>query len=178
MRVENHLDLRERLKNLEDLVSSVAQQELRTPSTTSLDFNSFLSPDETKKYSPSPLGPSREDNHLLRPGSFRGTQMRYTESNHWSSVLESIRSIRADISPANAQSNTSPSIGIEGISEDECSVSDLDLTFVSAQTPTLEDILLNLPSRRICDNLVSRYFRSKQIVLRRSHSLQMGAIID
>ncbi|KAF7563908.1 hypothetical protein G7046_g215 [Stylonectria norvegica] len=94
----------------------------------------------------------------------RGNQASYVDSSHWSSILEDIRGIREQLTPQDGQEQNSmtdsPTTGSEWTMAEEPQ-GEIDLVFGSAEHLNLQHILAALPTRQVCDGLVSHYFRSK-----------------
>ncbi|CAM1510895.1 Fc.00g084080.m01.CDS01 [Cosmosporella sp. VM-42] len=101
---------------------------------------------------------------ILTPGSHAS----YVDSSHWSSILEDIREIREQISPSNIPGQVamveSSTTGSDWTLAEEPQ-GDTDLVLESAEKLDLQQILGSLPSRQVCDGLVSNYFRSRFTIL-------------
>lgn len=89
----------------------------------------------------------------------RGGQMNYVDSSHWLSILNEIKEVREQLS--NNQAQEEPST--RGMS----SQPEVDLVFDPMQPSTLREILQSLPPRTVCDSLLSQYFNSQYLILRR-----------
>lgn len=101
---------------------------------------------------------------LERHGTFRGDST-YADSSHWSTILDSIKDIRANFCPSDSQGIPTPSEQTDYTLE-EHSVSDLGLAAQPPRVVNIQRILDEIPPRQICDSLVSQYFRAHQIILR------------
>lgn len=99
----------------------------------------------------------------LGNGTLGGKHAGYTDSNHWSSVLAIIRSIREELSPSNTQQSIST--GSQSFQDDDHPAVDLGLA--STRIANMHEVLQRLPPREICDNLVTQYFRLENIILRK-----------
>ncbi|KAJ3540398.1 hypothetical protein NM208_g5087 [Fusarium decemcellulare] len=156
----------ERLKTLEDLISSMSQKFVpKDPmaSLTLVDDSHSIEDEMTELEAGS--GPQRLTSEGT--GTLSGSQVTHADSSHWSSMLENIRAIRDELSPSNSQ--LQPSSVISSTPETEPSPAgnhhgQVDLELGSTTPLDLQQILQGLPSRQVCDNLVSHYFRSRHII--------------
>jgi hypothetical protein len=98
----------------------------------------------------------------------------HIESSHWSSVLEDIRQIRDQLSPSSSghdaqehawNSFGSPSESVLPSRENRPGAGE-DLVFGAMPRLDMRQILGSLPSRQVCDSLVSRYFLASHQILR------------
>lgn len=105
------------------------------------------------------------------------SQPGFTESNHWLSIIEDIKDIRAQLSPANADSAThSSSLGASSHgpkagsdASSPANASDLGLRHIGLVS--IDDVLKGLPARELCDFWVSHYFQARFTTLREYISL-------
>jgi hypothetical protein len=163
------VNLTDRLKNLEALVSSLASQDLVVQQRQQSDGSSHA-PMAVSSQEPglAPRPSSSEGKKGLKPETprIRPTQdghVNYVDSNHWLSVLEDIREVREHLSPDGT-------VLSEEASRDEGPKWEPDDRPVSSvlgleANLSLEEILTSLPPRAICDRLLSHYFNSRFQVL-------------
>jgi len=86
----------------------------------------------------------------------------HVDSSHWVSILEDIKEVRESLSTVD------PFSLLEPTSDDRTSENpDLSLALGSEHGLKIKDILVSLPTRPICDMLVSRYFNARYMVLGR-----------
>ncbi|KXG53681.1 Transcription factor [Penicillium griseofulvum] len=89
----------------------------------------------------------------------------HVDSSHWVSILEDIKEVRESLSTVD------PFSLLEPTSDDRTSENpDLSLALGSEHGLKIKDILVSLPTRPICDMLVSRYFNARYMVLGIVHS--------
>lgn len=91
----------------------------------------------------------------------QGGQLNYVDSSHWLSILHDIKEVREQLSSSNPQGQEDQSCDNIGPEPE------VDLVFSPLQPPALHEILQSLPSRPICDSLISQYFNSKYMILRK-----------
>jgi hypothetical protein len=84
----------------------------------------------------------------------KGGQLNYIDSSHWRSILNDIKEVREQLSIQDE-----PDIEVQP---------EVDLVF--GPQPT-SDILQSLPSRPVCDGLLSQYFNATYMILRKSFIL-------
>jgi hypothetical protein len=89
-----------------------------------------------------------------------GAETNYVDSSHWLSVLNEIKEVREYLQPGNVARESLPDNG----PGTETSV---DLVFGSVQHLQLPDILRAIPQRRVVDSLLSSYFNTKYMILRK-----------
>ncbi|KAF4464113.1 hypothetical protein FALBO_9054 [Fusarium albosuccineum] len=158
----------ERLKILEDLISSMSQKFVpKDPmaSLTLVDDSPLMEDNITGGELETGSGPHRATSEGT--GTLSGSQVTHADSSHWSSILENIRAIRDELSPSSFQ--LQPSSVISSTPDTEPSPAgdrpgQVDLELGSTTPLDLQQILQGLPSRQVCDNLVSHYFRSRHII--------------
>ncbi|KAH7165760.1 fungal-specific transcription factor domain-containing protein [Dactylonectria macrodidyma] len=171
----------ERLKNLEELITSLAQKSQLKPPDTLMALaktqprNEVAMTDGSDAGSDSHVG-SKDEIEALGGGLLGGLQASYTDSSHWSSILEDIKDIREQLSSSPPQEQTSKAAAsltdaTEASLEDE-SQYETDLFLGCTAPPDLQQVLRSLPSRRICDSLVSCYFRSQYTILPILHPIK------
>lgn len=147
----------DQLKRLEDMIFSLAEQKT-SPSGSSTAHSS------------STAEQSKADSASVPEDGATGTT-RFTESNHWLSIIEDIKDIRAQLSPGLGQgiptiSEIAPAASESGSAASPVSAADLGLRH--ARTVSIDHILKGLPSRQICDFWVSHYFQARFTTLRES----------
>jgi hypothetical protein len=84
----------------------------------------------------------------------------HVDPSHWVSILEDIKEVRESLSAVDPFSLLEPPRD-DGTSEHP----DLSLALGSEHGLQIKDILVSLPTRPICDMLVSRYFNARYMVL-------------
>lgn len=102
-----------------------------------------------------------------KPSGDRGTlhvqggQMNFVDSSHWLSILHDIKEVRGSLSTSPVQGNDS----IEASSPEP----ETDLVFGTMQlsSSSLREIIWSLPSRPVCDSLLSQYFNMQFFVFRK-----------
>ncbi|KAK4862539.1 hypothetical protein LT330_002672 [Penicillium expansum] len=88
----------------------------------------------------------------------------HVDSSHWVSILEDIKEVRESLSTVDPFSLSEPT------SEGGSGQSDVSLPIGPEAKLDIKDILVSLPTRPICDMLVSRYFNAPYMVLGILHS--------
>ena len=176
------VNLTDRLKSLEALVSSLASQDFVVQQRSRADGSSATNdrgagampsegvrlPSEVSHNNDSRLDQSKDQNGL-GPEAPRIRQtydgaVSYVDSNHWLSVLEDIREVREHLSPegnflqqkAPANNGAHWESGLPEVSS---------VLGLNAGSASLDEILTSLPPRPICDRLLSHYFNSRYLVL-------------
>jgi hypothetical protein len=86
------------------------------------------------------------DHGMLRA---RGEQLNYVDSSHWRSILNDIKEVREQLSIQDE-----PDMEVQP---------EVDLVF---GPQSASDILQSLPSRPVCDGLLSQYFNARYMILR------------
>lgn len=110
--------------------------------------------------------PRTGDQHLqekVMPSTFRAHQGKtsHVDSNHWASILEDIKEVRESLSAVDPFSLSEPT------NDSGNGQSDVSLAPGAEARLNIKDILTSLPTRPICDMLVSRYFNAPYMVLGR-----------
>lgn len=99
--------------------------------------------------------PKEEPSHLVHDRNGRSI---YIEPNHWMSILQDIKEIRAGLSTDLPHDHT--------FSNDPWLGPDANLSFgFNDNSITIEDILESVPPQPTCDVLLSQYFKSHYMVL-------------
>ncbi|KAJ9491144.1 hypothetical protein VN97_g2088 [Penicillium thymicola] len=88
----------------------------------------------------------------------------HVDSNHWASILEDIKEVRESLSTVDPFSLSEPT------NDSGSGQSDVSLAPGAEARLNIKDILVSLPTRPICDMLVSRYFNAPYMVLGIVHS--------
>jgi hypothetical protein len=147
----------DQLKRLEDMIFSLTEQKT-SPSASSTTQSS------------STLEHTKADSASVPEDAAPGTT-RFTESNHWLSIIEDIKDIRAQLSPSLGQGIPTNSVIVPTTSESASAASPVnaaDLGLRHARAVSLDHVLKSLPSREICDFWVSHYFQARYTTLRES----------
>ncbi|KAJ9137748.1 Fungal transcriptional regulatory protein, N-terminal [Pleurostoma richardsiae] len=165
----------ERLKSLEDLISSLAAKGVSADSAmASASTPEHSTTGQTQMLKDSDAGSvthsaSTDDPpQALSGGSLNSVQASYVDSSHWSSILENIREIREQLSPSDVHEQVSAadsSTNGTDLTPGEEAHSNTDLVFGQTEALGLQDILGSLPPRHVCDSLVSHYFRAKHTIM-------------
>lgn len=177
--------LSNRLKNLENLVLSLAGEGARpdvtsTASTSSAGQDKLAGEVALLATPPQPSMPTGSpvciNGISLRSSAstvHRGQTGVYVDPSHWSCLLEDIRQIRDELSPSwsGGQEPTllpesSRDVSMEPSPKEGFQAGE-GLVFGPFGTLELQHILRSLPSRQLCDRLVSQYFRARHAVLRK-----------
>ncbi|KAH6856885.1 hypothetical protein B0I37DRAFT_318729, partial [Chaetomium sp. MPI-CAGE-AT-0009] len=186
-------NLADRLRKLEALVSSFASQDLVIQQRSGTDGSSATDDHTAGAIStegpgpPAGAGPNTDsrfdhdqnnqskDQKGLHPEAPRIRQtydgpVNYVDSNHWLSVLEDIREVREHLSPEGnfLQQEIPTSNGAFS----EPGLPEVSSVLGLNASSSLDDILTSLPSRPICDRLLSHYFNSRFLVLGILHPLE------
>lgn len=182
-RETNNDNVRERLKNLESLVISLTQEGVRPDATLAISVTpSAVKCRPTELETETLIGVNSPSATTAEPATTKAQPVLtrpYVDPSHWSSILEDIRQIRDQLSsPNNAheqavghpESSTNASEPESNPREE--SQADRDIVFGpwGALDLDLQLILGNLPSRQLCDRLVSHYFRARHAILRKSRA--------
>ncbi|KGO76432.1 Transcription factor, fungi [Penicillium italicum] len=88
----------------------------------------------------------------------------HVNSSHWVSILEDIKEVRESLSTVDPFALSEPT------SDGASGQSDVSLATGPEARLNIKDILVSLPTRPICDMLVSRYFNASYMVLGIVHS--------
>jgi hypothetical protein len=168
----------DRLQRLEDLVLQFMENGVSQSSESSngtgkgsTRSDSSLDPESAKSTDRIPHGLPRLPLESLRAEAnfndtnglldVNGGETNYVDSSHWLSVLNEIKEVREYLQPGN-------SIARESLPENgpgtETSV---DLVFGLVPQLQLPDILRGLPHRHIVDSLLSYYFNTNFLILRK-----------
>lgn len=151
----------ERLSILEDLITTMAQRE-KTKGSMSSSSN-LMAQCESLEDVPNQGESNAVDGKVDIHSDF---QSNHIDSNHWSSILENIKSLRDEWSPPspNLQASTVSSATPDAPGE---ATDPIDINLCSSGPLNLEQILTTLPLKPVCDSLVSHYFRAKHTIMRR-----------
>lgn len=152
-------NLKDRLDNVEQLVVSILSsngnvhnnpQDGIDPSADSIPSTDDL---ENTPASSDTLASQAPHLHETGDGG-----VNYIDSSHWLSILDDIREVREHFS-ASGQSELVPAV------ERHRLISDTIVPQSPTAQPSLGEILCTLPSRPLCDSLLSWYFNSRFMVL-------------
>ncbi|KAK3902854.1 hypothetical protein C8A05DRAFT_43805 [Staphylotrichum tortipilum] len=157
--VSKKTSLKDRLKSLEALVSSLAAQDLVVQQANkgsdqvapalkprSIPSQTSSEPEARPEQSSSPETPCMRQ---VNDG-----QVRFVDSGHWLSVLDEIREVQEQLSPEGTLPPEDMPRGLKPEPElhEALSVLGLEVTL------SMEDIMTALPPRPTCDRLLSHYF--------------------
>lgn len=109
-------------------------------------------------------GPRTGGQHLLKkaiPGNSHAHHGKtsHVDSSHWVSILEDIKEVRESLSAVDPFSISEPT------NDGGSGQPDVSLAHGPETRLNIKDILISLPTRPICDMLVSRYFNASYMVL-------------
>ncbi|KAJ5920406.1 hypothetical protein N7516_011264 [Penicillium verrucosum] len=173
--------LSDRLKRLEDTIQSFVEGENVSSTNTQPQLEGTHTINESGSL-PSTHGVSvvtarlatsnevrTGDQHLqekVMPSTFHAHHGKtsHVDSNHWASILEDIKEVRESLSTVDPFSLSEPT------NDSGSGQSDVSLAPGAEARLNIKDILTSLPTRPICDMLVSRYFNAPYMVLGIVHS--------
>jgi hypothetical protein len=93
------------------------------------------------------------------PGTHdRQSQSVYVDPIHWISILGDIKEVRETLW-------TEDAFSFNESTNDTTSHTEISLAIGSENSSSIDDILMAIPARSICDMLVSHYFNSRYMVL-------------
>lgn len=167
-------DLKDRLKTLENLVSSFLSGEATIhpglaaeSETAGIGENAARSVEEYERFAKqgSLLSSSSGGEDMLTPETPHlqetgNGQVNYIDPSHWLSILDDIKEVREHLSVSKL-----PVSHIETVIGKDCAEPDASFLFNSNQNLSLDDVINSLPSQPICDMLLSWYFNSSFMVL-------------
>ncbi|CAI7663727.1 unnamed protein product [Penicillium glandicola] len=172
--------LTDRLKRLEDAIQSFVggedvPQTNPQPQSGSYTVNESGSLPGTHGGSVAPArlatsnGPPTGDQYLQQkpnPDTLHASHAKtsHVDSSHWASILEDIKEVRESLSAVDPFSLSEPT------SDGGSGQLDVSLSVGPETRLNIKDILVSLPTRPICDMLVSRYFNARYMVLGIVHS--------
>jgi hypothetical protein len=91
-------------------------------------------------------------------GTGRRSQSVYVDPSHWASILGDIKEVRESLS-------TDDTYSFKESTDESGEQTELNLAIGSQSYLSIDDILVVLPARPICDLLVSQYFNYRYMVL-------------
>lgn len=116
--------------------------------------------------SPAPLSSAKTPG-VAGNGLLGDNMANYLDSSHWSSLLEDIQEIREQLSPSSAPEHSLTLNSSTTSAEWTPQAQDgADIIFGQHEILDHNQILEALPSREVCDSLVSQYFRPRHAILR------------
>ena len=167
----------DRLKNLESLLSSLAKDGISEGPHVAGEISATMGdramtnagPDSSSGAEPSSITSPK----VASDGLLGGNMANYLDSSHWSSLLEDIKEIREQLSPSSAteQPLTMDSSSTNAEWTPQEAQDGIDIIFGQHEVLDPRQLLESLPSREVCDSLVSQYFRPRHAILRGSHYL-------
>lgn len=169
----------DRLRKLEELVSSfladgAVVQSINPASHSNTNGDNVNlaapAPEQLTSQSESGEGGVLQPNNKQRaaemetPRMFetRGGQIRYVDPSHWLSILDDIKELREHISPPD---DSSVRHHVTSNHAETAREPGFSLLFGLNQTPSLQEILGDLPPQSACDRLLSHYFNTRHQVL-------------
>ncbi len=180
-------DLKDRLENLENLVSSFLsdgsgiQHQANPDDETMVDGNenlalSFEKHNSSTKLSSTPGSLSKGEDVLtpepLHLQETRDGQVNYIDPSHWQAILEDIKEVRDHLSILNHSASQS-----KQVSEINHTNSDPGLIFGLIPNADLVEILSSLPPQPICEMLISWYFNSRFMILGKANPCLTKALM-
>ncbi|KAK8134466.1 hypothetical protein PG984_006478 [Apiospora sp. TS-2023a] len=182
-------DMKDRLNNLEKLVSSFLAGEapaLASPSATggssSTDnetIPTLVNTPRSERYSESiaadvglsrPNGDATLSPETLNLQATGDGQVNYIDPSHWLSILDDIKEVREHLSVPNQ-----PMAHSAMVLDSNHMVPDATFLSMPTQTLGLSGALSALPTRPTCDRLISWYFNSRFMVLGIAHPAKFQA---
>ncbi|KIL93829.1 hypothetical protein FAVG1_02391 [Fusarium avenaceum] len=160
-------DLNDRVRHLEQLLGSIVsqlpagqQQQQQSTSTTS---PSIKSPASTYVTTQASLH-SNGDGCEVKPGRMMANpnETIYVSSSHWSAICHEVEHIREHLD----ETNESTDLGIVDQAQSQVPM----LLGPGQATPSLEEILADVPPKNIADRFVSRYFTGTEPSIMITHS--------
>lgn len=153
----------DQLKRLEDMIAHLGKQKR--------SMTSIATPESSEDSARSNDG--EQSQHTGTPAS--APPVGYADASHWSSILDDIKDIRAQLDPSGVDYNDDNrndyvSPDGDGRGHERVSTSPRakhDLGFRTGKTASLQEMLQQLPSKKFCDYCVSRYFHVKFATLRK-----------
>ncbi|KAH8651156.1 hypothetical protein BX600DRAFT_100183 [Xylariales sp. PMI_506] len=170
-------EMKDRLNNLESLVSSFISGDAVIPSVLLAQSPSSSTPEDSAIVSSlveqyrrsskqgSILSNSSGGEGVLTPETphlqeTRDGQVNYIDPSHWLSILDDIKEVREHLSHQPlSQTATGMGVPVQPMG------SDASFLFDARQASSLEEIIASLPSQPICDMLLSWYFNSSFMIL-------------
>lgn len=154
-------DLSDRVRHLEQLLGTIVQQ-LPAQQGTSNGSPSIKSPASTYVTTSHVTGSnqgshqSSQEGSEVKPGRMMANpnETIYVSSSHWSAICHEVEHIREHLD----ESHEASDLGIVDQAQSQVPL----LLGPGRLTPSLEDILADVPPKHITDRLVSRYFTSTQ----------------
>ncbi|KAM0074867.1 hypothetical protein ACKRZS_013107 [Fusarium odoratissimum] len=146
-RGEKNESVADRLKNLESLIATVAQESQKKDSLSALSLNENSLQKEYQIPSPRNAQPSqnfRSEAVAHNDDNIASGLVGQVDSSHWSSILENIRAIRDELPAASPQTSTLSSVTLNN----EVSTSEADFDMGSPDGLSIEHILSALPPRQ------------------------------
>ncbi|TVY29882.1 Equisetin cluster transcription factor [Lachnellula hyalina] len=96
----------------------------------------------------------------------QGGQTNYVDSSHWLSILHDIKEVREQLALSSTQEQEDDSFDRIGPQPEA------DLVFGLQQPLNIIEIIRSLPSRPVCDSLLSQYFNSQYMIIPIVHPLK------
>ncbi|KAF5574263.1 transcriptional regulatory [Fusarium pseudoanthophilum] len=155
-RADRNESVADRLKNLESLIATAAQNTQTPNPTSSTDTNEVTAQGQPASDNIPLPGVSRPEAVVSTADTVPSSLVGQVDSSHWSSMLENIRAIRDDL-PADSP-NTS-NISSTTLNNDFLT-NEANFDLGSPDGLTLDHILSAVPPRQVCDTLVSVFFLS------------------
>ncbi|KAK2671713.1 hypothetical protein RAB80_011792 [Fusarium oxysporum f. sp. vasinfectum] len=163
-RGEKNESVADRLKNLESLIATVAQESQKKDSLSALSLNENLLQKEYQIPSPRNAQPSqnfRSEAVAHNDDNIASGLVGQVDSSHWSSILENIRAIRDELPAASPQTSTLSSVTLNN----EASTSEADFDMGSPDGLNFPGVDRTTPS-------------SSQSISRRLRNLRNGPLLS
>jgi hypothetical protein len=161
-RADRNESVADRLKNLESLITTAAQN-TQTSNPTTSTYNSKKGSQKQPSSDNIPLsGGSRPEAVVSTADTAPSGLVGQVDSSHWSSMLENIRAIRDDLPAESPHTSTISSTTLNN----DVLTNEANFDMGSPDGLTLEHILSAVPPRQVCDTLVSVFFLSHYTMMR------------
>ncbi|RGP74614.1 hypothetical protein FSPOR_1191 [Fusarium sporotrichioides] len=157
-------DLNDRVRHLETLLGSIVSQ-LPSQQGSSSGSPSIKSPASTYITNQGSLhSSSNGDSTEVKPGRLMANpnETIYVSSSHWSAICHEVEYIREHLD----ETNESADLGIADQAQSQVPM----LLGPGRLTPSLEEVLADVPPKHITDRIVSRYFNATEPSIMITHT--------
>jgi hypothetical protein len=157
-------DLNDRVRHLETLLGSIVSQ-LPSQQGSSSGSPSIKSPASTYITNQGSLqSSSSKDSTEVKPGRLMANpnETIYVSSSHWSAICHEVEYIREHLD----ETNESTDLGIADQAQSQVPM----LLGPGRLTPSLEEVLADVPPKHIADRIVSRYFNATEPSIMITHT--------
>ncbi|KAF4993403.1 hypothetical protein FGRMN_6490 [Fusarium graminum] len=157
-------DLNDRVRHLEQLLGSIVSQlPAQQQQSASSSSPAIKSPASTHVVAQGSLV-SNGEGAEVKPGRMMANpnETIYVSSSHWSAICHEVEHIREHLD----ETNKSADLGIADQAQSQVPI----LLGPGRPTPSLEEILADVPPKNIADRIVSRYFTATEPSIIITHS--------